>query len=320
MARVISETTSEKDISDLRQKGCSVIHRLNQATSFFCPSEIVETLDNVRPVKMYQPHDRDANIQTGADLVVSQLLFDGSGVDVGILDTGVDFAHLELSDSVVATKDFTGEGGDYMDTNGHGTHVSGIITADGDFGIQGTNNLATGVAPGASIHVGKVCGIFGCPEDAILAGIAWAKDTQQVDVINMSLGGGESSSENCDGSGDSVVAAVNNAVTSGIVVVISSGNDDYRDAISYPGCASGAIAVGAVNSSDQVASFSNSGPALDIVAPGVSILSTYSCYAVGDCSTIWYAYLSGTSMASPHVAGVVALMLDKNLCSIKIPT
>ena len=311
MTRVISSTTSEQEISDIQQKGCSVIHRLNHATSFFCPSGVVQTLDNVRPVRIYQPHDLDADIQIQADRVWNELGFNGSGVKVAILDTGVQKSHAELSNSIPLTVDFTGEGGDNLDFNGHGTHVSGIVTADGVFNISGTSNLATGVAPGADIIVGKVCGSSGCPEDAIVAGIEWAK-SQGADVINLSLGGGLSFSENCDADGDLTVDAVNDAVASGIVVTISSGNNYSKNGVSYPGCASGAIAVGAVNSSDRVARFSNSGPALDIVAPGVSILSSYSCYAVGDCDSTWYAYLSGTSMSSPHVAGVVALMLEKN--------
>jgi hypothetical protein len=289
---------------------------LNQATSFFCPSEIVETLDTVRPVKIYQPHDLEADIQIQADRVWNELDVDGTGVLVAVLDTGVQIGHAELADSVFNTMDFTGEGGDYLDYAGHGTHVSGIVTGDGVFNLQGTSNKATGVAPGASIIVGKVCGIGGCPEDAILAGINWAQ-IQTADVINMSLGGGLSTNSHCDNDNDSIVNAVNLAVANGIVVVISSGNDGSKTAVSYPGCASGAIAVGAVDNNDNDASFSNTGPAMDIVAPGVSILSSWSCndlfvFPPLSCGSTWYNYASGTSMSSPHVAGVVALMLEKN--------
>jgi len=313
MVRVISSTTSEKGISDITQKGCTVIHKLNQATSFFCPTQIVDTLENVRPVKIYQTHDLYQVQQIHADRVWSPLGYDGSGVTVAVLDTGVQTTHAELTSSIFATRDFTGQGGDYLDSNGHGTHVSGIITGDGVYNLQGTANKATGAAPGAKIIVGKVCGIFGCPEDAILAGITWAQN-QGADVINMSLGGGLSFENNCDNDNDNIVNAVNNVAANGVVVVISSGNDGNKNAVSYPGCASGAIAVGAVDINDQDASFSNAGPAMDIVAPGVDTLSSWSCNASPtlSCASTWYYYASGTSMSSPHIAGVVALMLDKD--------
>lgn len=313
MVRVISSTTSEKGISDITQKGCTVIHKLNQATSFFCPTQIVDTLENVRPVKIYQTHDLYQVQQIQADRVWSPLGYDGSGVTVAVLDTGVQTTHAELTSSIFATRDFTGQGGDYLDSNGHGTHVSGIITGDGVYNLQGTANKATGAAPGAKIIVGKVCGIFGCPEDAILAGITWAQN-QGADVINMSLGGGLSFENNCDNDNDNIVNAVNNVAANGVVVVISSGNDGNKNAVSYPGCASGAIAVGAVDIDDQDASFSNAGPAMDIVAPGVNTLSSWSCNASPtlSCASTWYYYASGTSMSSPHIAGVVALMLDKD--------
>lgn len=306
--RIIAATTSEDEISNIQQKGCSVIHRLNDATSFFCPSAVVQTLDNVRVARIFQLHDLEADIQIRADRVWNELNINGGGVKVAILDTGVQASHAELSNSVILTADFTGEGGADIDFNGHGTHVSGIGTADGVFNISGTNNLATGVAPGADIIVGKVCKSTGCPEDAIMKGIEWAV-LQNADVMNLSLGGGLSFAENCDG--DPLADKVNWAVANGVVATISSGNDYSKKGVSFPACASGAIAVGAVDKSDKVARFSNSGPALDIVAPGVSILSTYSCTAVGDCDSTWYAYLSGTSMSSPHVAGVVALILQK---------
>jgi len=307
--RIIAATTSEDEISNIQQKGCSVINRLNDATSFFCPSAVVQTLDNVRVARIFQLHDLEADIQIRADRVWNELNINGGGVKVAILDTGVQASHGELSNSVLLTADFTGEGGANIDSSGHGTHVSGIVTADGVFNISGTNNLATGVAPGADIIVGKVCGSSGCPEDAIFAGIEWAV-AQNADVMNLSLGGGLTFAENCDG--DPLADKVNWAVTNGVVATISSGNDYSKKGVSFPACASGAIAVGAVDKSDKIARFSNSGPALDIVAPGVSILSTYSCTAAGNCNTTWAAYLSGTSMSSPHVAGVVALILEKN--------
>ena len=320
MVRVISSTTSEQGISDIQQKGCSVVHRLNDATSFSCPSGVVSAMDNVRPVKVYYPHDLDADIQINADKVWNDLGFTGTDVIVAVLDTGVQASQKELSDSVLLTEDFTDDFGDNLDWDGHGTHVSGIVTSNGLLSYDGDSTK--GVAPGANVLVGKVCGVEFCLEDDIVYGIEWA-ESHGADIINMSLGGGITSAENCDPvdpndpNNDEVVVAVNKAVENGIVVTISSGNDYDKNGVSSPACASGAIAVGASNG-NRIASFSNTGPAMDIVAPGVSILSTYSCNAVNDplypnpCVFTWAATLSGTSMSSPHVAGVVALMLEKN--------
>ncbi len=315
MVRVISSTTSEQGISDIQQKGCSVVHRLNDATSFSCPSGVVGTIDNVRPVKVYQPHDLDADIQINAD-DVWDLTLEGTGVKVAVLDTGVQASHYELSDNgllTLTTHDLTELGGDDEDSNGHGTHVSGIVTSNGVLSYDGGSTK--GVAPSANVLVGKVCGVEFCLEDDIVAGIMWAVDQGAV-VINMSLGGGLTGAENCDGDDDKVVDAVNIAADDGIVFTISSGNNGSKFGVSYPACASGAIAVGA-SDGNKIASFSNTGPAMDIVAPGVSIFSTYSCFAVASttaipvpCAYTWGATLSGTSMSSPHVAGVVALMLE----------
>ncbi|MCK5592348.1 MAG: S8 family serine peptidase, partial [Candidatus Pacebacteria bacterium] len=130
---------------------------------------------------------------------------------------------------------------------------------------------------------------------------------EEADVLSLSLGGG-----NYDGHCDSdpLAAKVNWAVDQGLVVTVSSGNDGKG--VSSPACASGVIAVGAVDKLDVRPYWSNYGLALDLVAPGVDILSTYSCVAAGDCGAYWYAWMSGTSMSAPHVAGTVALILQKN--------
>jgi len=311
--RIIASTTSEQGISDIQQKGCAVVHRLNDATSFSCPSGVVETLDNARPVKVYYPHGLDSAIQINADKVWV-LGFTGIGPKVVVLDTGVQKSHAELNDDISLTADFTGLSGDDEDSDGHGTHVSGIITSAGT--VPFSSGSTKGVAPDANVLVGKVCGVEFCLEDDVIDGIEWAEE-QGADVINLSLGGGLTDEVHCDNDGDKTVDAVNNATAKGIVVVISSGNDSSEGGVSYPACASGAIAVGASNG-NNIASYSNTGPAMDIVAPGTSILSTYSCNAINHpryknpCGSTWAATLSGTSMASPHVAGVVALMLEKN--------
>lgn len=298
--RLIVPTTSASDKLVFRLKGCTILHELNDATAIKCPKGVA--IAGARPDRIFHVHDLKADRQINAN-DVWDLGCNGSGVLVAILDTGVDDTHIELSDSIKATENFVAGSVD-SDTDGHGTHVSGIVTADGVYRIRG--NYATGVAPGAEIIVGKVCGDEWCYEADIIAGIQWAVE-QGADVLSLSLGGGNFGGH-CDD--DSLAIEVNKAVSDGLLVTVSSGNDGAG--VSSPACASGAIAVGAVDKSDIRASWSNYGEALDLVAPGVNILSTYSCTAAGDCGSYWYAWMSGTSMSAPHVAGTAALILQKN--------
>ncbi len=302
--RVIVPTPDILDSIVYWFQGCRQAQEFSDGVAFECPPKVAAKLiakGEAREDRLFQLYDLEADVQINADDVWN-LGYDGTGVTVAILDTGVDERHIELSDSIVATKNFIKGPG--FDSVGHGTHVSGIVTANGVYDIEG--NKATGVAPGANIIVGKVCGDTGCYESDIIAGIEWAV-AQGADVLNLSLGGGNFGSH-CDN--DPLAAKVNWAVSQGLVVVVSSGNDGAG--VSSPACASGAIAVGAVDKSDVRASWSNYGEALDIVAPGVDILSTYSCRAAGDCRSYWYAWGSGTSMSAPFIAGTAALVLQKN--------
>jgi subtilisin family serine protease len=314
---IIAPVTTESGKEFFLNKGCKVTQNLNKGTAFRCPFVVAENMKDegfAVEDRILQQHDLESDVQIGADQVWASGV-NGIGVVVAVLDTGVDKTHSELGDSVILTDNFMG--GSEFDTGGHGTHVSGIVTGNGGYFING--NDATGVAPGAGIIVGRVCNDSGCPESSVIAGIEWAV-AQGAQVISMSLGtpNWHTINEDCDTDGGPIVDAVLDASAIGVIVVISAGNEgDMANGISSPACASEAIAVGAVDKSGMMADFSNHGPALDIVAPGVDILSTYSCLAAGDCTSNWYAIGSGTSQAAPHVTGVVALMIEAGIDDVK---
>jgi subtilisin family serine protease len=293
-ARLIAHTTFLPEKILLRLKGCSIIHELNDATAIECPEEIVSSLKNVEEDKIYHIMDLEADQQINADDVWS-LGYNGSGITVAVLDTGIDTNHPELSDSIAGGKSFVTYTSSFEDDNGHGTHVSGIITADG------VDTKAKGVAPDAKIWMAKVCDSKGsCYSSDIAAAIEYIVKNNISRIISISLGGGGTSRANCDS--DYLAKKVNWAVDNGVTVAAAAGNTAGK--VSSPACASKAIAVGAVDKNDVRPSWSGSGNALDIVAPGVSIYSSLPNNS--------YASWSGTSMATPHVSAVVALLLQAN--------
>ena len=184
---------------------------------------------------------------------------------------------------MVSTHQVTGGdgGGDGGDRQGHGTHVAGTVGAD-----------SYGVAPGADLIGVKVLGDDGSGSyDDVIAGIEWvAENSADNAVANLSLGGPAS---------QAVDDAVNALAESGVFVAVAAGNEGQDTGNVSPGGAEGVVAVGASDQNDAVASFSNHGPAVDIYAPGVGVEST-----IPGGGTDSY---SGTSMASPHVAGAAAL-------------
>ncbi len=216
----------------------------------------------------------------------------GAGVTVAVIDTGVDASHPDLAGQVLPGFDETTQtAGTSIDPNGHGTHVSGTIAA-----LTGNGDGVASVAPNAKILPIRVLDANGSGYMSDTAnGIIYAAD-HGANVINMSLGA------------TSQVAAVSNAISyarsKGVVVVAAAGNSRASGSpTSYPGADAGVIAVAATDSTDTVAYYSNAGSYVDVAAPGSSILSTYPT-AKGNS----YAILSGTSMASPHVAAVAALL------------
>ena len=214
----------------------------------------------------------------------------GAGVTVAVLDTGV-ATHEDLAESrILAGADFTdgdADGTGRDDGHGHGTHVSGIINAS-----LNNNTGIAGLAPSADILPVRVLDSGGSGYWSWVAGgITWATD-HGADVINMSLGGGDS---------EVLEVAVQYAVTAGVTVVAAAGNSRSSGSpVSYPAAYDGVTAVAATDNADDYASFSNEGSYVDIAAPGVAILSTLPGNS--------YASWSGTSMATPYVAATAALI------------
>lgn len=211
---------------------------------------------------------------------------EGQGVNIYIIDTGIKFNHQEYNGRAFSGYDFVDNDNDASDCDGHGTHVAGTAA--------GTN---VGVAKKATLYAVRVLDCNGSGTySGVIAGIDWVTQNHvKPAVANMSLGGGYSSSVN---------TAVNNSVAAGVVYAVSAGNSNSSACNYSPASAADAITVGATESNDKRASYSNYGSCVDIFAPGSGIYS----------STIngGYASWNGTSMASPHVAGVAALYLASN--------
>ncbi|WP_328907768.1 S8 family serine peptidase [Streptomyces sp. NBC_00234] len=231
--------------------------------------------------------------------------YDGKGVKVAVLDTGIDANHPDFAGLIDDTASFVpGEG--VTDVNGHGTHVAGTIVGSG--AASGGDNK--GVAPGADLFVGKVLGgVEGYGQDSwIIAGMQWAAETG-ADVVNMSLG----DSYPTDGSDPMSQTVDALSAQYGTLFVIAAGNSG-PESISAPGAAASALTVAATDKQDQLASFSSTGPLTysgamkpDIAAPGVDITAARS-QEMTDGGEGLYRTISGTSMATPHVAGAAAIL------------
>ncbi|MGH3713667.1 MAG: S8 family peptidase [Micromonosporaceae bacterium] len=234
--------------------------------------------------------------------------YTGAGVTVAVLDTGADLTHPDLRDRVTAAESFL-PGEQVRDTDGHGTHVASIVAGTG----RGSGGKYRGVAPGVRLLIGKVCGGYGCPESAILAGMRWAV-ASGAKVVNLSLGGPDTADD------DPLEQAVDAlSAEHGTLFVVAAGNEGGSGAetVSSPASADTALAVGAVDDEDALASFSSRGPRIhdagfkpELLAPGVEITAARSRFSSrsGDL----YTSLSGTSMATPHVAGAAAILAQRH--------
>jgi subtilisin family serine protease len=232
--------------------------------------------------------------------------YTGKDSTVAVLDTGVDATHPDLVGAVIDAQDFTASESGTDDRFGHGTHVASIIT--------GQHEKYTGVAPDTRLLNGKVLDDNGGgAESWIIAGMQWAAD-KGADVVNMSLGNPFPS----DGT-DAMSMAVNEITAqTGTLFVIAAGNSG--SAPGGPGAADAALTVGAVDRNDQLAPFSSRGPRWgdeaikpDITAPGVDIVAAKATHGqIGTPVDATHVSLSGTSMATPHVAGAAAILAGEH--------
>jgi thermitase len=230
-------------------------------------------------------------------------------VMVAVIDTGIDYTHPDLAANYAGGYDFVNLDGDPMDDHGHGTHVSGTIAAamNNRTGDPAADEGIVGVAPNARILAYKVCAGDGtCSDFAIQQAIAQAI-ADGAKVINMSLGSADASQSLSD--------SVQDAWNAGLVIVAAAGNDGVDNVLFYPAAFDNVISVAAFDEDHGRASFSNYGGWVDISAPGNVIMSTYpmsSCVVSTDPgNTGCYTWLSGTSMATPHVAGAAALVWSR---------
>ncbi|MGM1059924.1 S8 family serine peptidase [Saccharothrix sp. Mg75] len=231
--------------------------------------------------------------------------YTGKGVKVAVLDTGVDAAHPDLAGHVVEAENFT-EDPDGTDGVGHGTHVAATIAG----GVAPYR----GVAPEADLLDGKVCVAAGCQESAIVAGMEWAA-ARGADVVNLSLGGDDTAEL------DPLEEAVQRlSERTGTLFVVAAGNNARPGTISSPGSADAALTVGAVDRLDGIAPFSSRGPRTgdggvkpDLTAPGVDVVAARAARGtVGTPVGEGHVAMSGTSMATPHVAGAAALLAQQH--------
>ena len=297
-----------------------VVREFNfDAMTIRAPRSAIEGLENNPNVRYVEENGRmHALGQTtpyGIEQVDADVVIDdgetGDGVSVSIIDTGIDPNHETLSANLgegwaavsAACQDDCDSGWtcaaneirtcyeEWDDDQDHGTHVAGTAGAvDNNVGVLG-------VAPDATLHAVKVLDCCGSGDFSdIAAGIEWSAD-QGHDVINMSLGGGES---------DAVNDACDYAAQQGVVIVAAAGNDGpSEDTVSYPAAHEEVIAVSATDENDDIAEFSSRGPEVEIAAPGADVLSAVARDG--------YEELSGTSMASPHVAGAAAQVIASGI-------
>lgn len=239
-------------------------------------------------------------IPEGISLINAPFMWDknitGKNVKIAVIDTGCDMDHKDLQKNIISGRNFTtddnGDVNKYNDYNGHGTHVCGTIA-----GIKNNTGLV-GVAPDAQLIILKALNRNGQGTlKGIIDAINYATKLN-VDIISMSLGTSNNVEE--------LHKSIKSSVDKNILVVCAAGNEGDKngltDEYSYPAAYNEVISVGAVDFKRSASRFTNSNKEVDLVAPGVDIISTYMNNS--------YASLSGTSMATPHITGALALLIE----------
>ena len=254
------------------------------------PAAILSGMKSLRSETLAWRRPRaDSVTPWGIDRVKAPLAWKttmGRGVKVAVIDTGIDFSHPDLAANVKGGWNAVKISTDYNDDNGHGTHCSGTIA-----GLNNTTGVI-GVAPEAELYGVKVLDSRGSGTyDDVIAGMLWAVENK-MEIASMSLGAGLGN--------QSLADAVEVMRKAGVILVAAAGNSGGP--VSYPAAYPGAIAVSASDIDNRLASFSSRGRPVAVIAPGVDIRSTF---LGGD-----YKTQSGTSMAAPHVAGILALYVS----------
>lgn len=307
-------------LAALGEKGYSLRYRYRYSPVLALELQDEAVLDTLNRMGMVRSLRADQ--EGAATLVESRQLiraneaqdlgFSGTGRMVAVLDSGVDRNHPDLTEGLVEEygRRFLDQGndigGDFEDDNGHGTHVSGILASRGHV-------TTAGIAPGASIIPVKVLdrrnvGWF----SDWAAGIEYAVTLHQqdngisIDVINMSLASHSLFNQGCEEAHEAIAGAVAAAHELGILVLAASGNNGSANSLALPSCMENVVSVGSIRDTDpgRISDFTNRSQLLDLLAPGETIISTG---AGGEEETI-----SGTSQATPHIAGAICLMLEAN--------
>ncbi|MCT9932740.1 S8 family serine peptidase [Planotetraspora sp. A-T 1434] len=271
------------------------------------PAQAERLADGIAKISLdgtARPLDVESVQQIGAPAAWRRGLT-GAGVKVAVLDSGIDAAHPDLAGRIGESRDFTASPTGVADTQGHGTHVAGIIAGTGP---------QPGVAPGVTLMIGRVCLNSGCPNSAIIAGMEWAA-ASGAKVVNLSLGGAYTD-------GTDPMSQSLNALTAkyGTLFVVAAGNAGHNRTVSTPGSADAALTVGSVTKDGQLSTFSSRGPRVgddavkpEISAPGYSIAAARAAgTSMGLPLDDRYTLLSGTSMATPHVVGAAAILAGQH--------